>query len=272
MSAPDPASGGWRVAVRREGALLLAAAQFLTRLPLPAPAVWTPQTPTDSLRHLPTVGAGIGLAVGAVLLLAALWWPPEVAALLALWAGVALTGALHEDGWADSCDGLWGHASREKALAIMKDSRLGSYGVCGLVLMLGLRWSLLVQLAALSSALVVLTLVWAHAVSRALAVGLMASLPYAGAIDQAKAPDWVSRPAVQAARGGALVLAGLGGLLLWAGAPLKLLALTTLAVLALLVALRAFLRRRLGGYTGDTLGAAQQLAEALTLLLATALL
>ncbi|MEJ7139039.1 adenosylcobinamide-GDP ribazoletransferase [Amphibiibacter pelophylacis] len=275
----DDGRGGFRqrgsASLRRELSLLLAAAQFLTRLPLPAPPVWTVQTPTACLRHLPLVGAGIGLAVGGVLVAASLIWPPGVAALLALWASVALTGALHEDGWADSCDGLWGHATRERALEIMKDSRLGTYGVCGLVLMLGLRWALLTQISQGNTALVLAVLVWAHAGSRALAVALMALLPYAGDAQASKVSDWVNPPArlvAHAALGAGLVLLGVALVLLAAGLPLGGLVLPLGAWGLLLIGLRAGLRRRLGGYTGDTLGAAQQLGEAAALLVMTALL
>lgn len=257
----------------REARLLLLALQFLTRVPVPAWVGFDARLMRRAVRHFPLVGALVGVFGAGVALAASRLWPPTVAAVLATAATVWLTAAFHEDGLADTCDALLGAAAREQALAIMKDSRIGTFGATALLLSLGLRVLLLAELMAQPALAAAAVLVAAHAAGRSVAVALMASLPYArsgegaavggkagGVAGQVKAVDtawalavgllalglaaWAqatSRPALPA-----LAAAGaLGGLVLW---------------------LRRWLRRRLGGCTGDTLGAAEQLGE-LTVLL-----
>jgi adenosylcobinamide-GDP ribazoletransferase len=241
--------------------LLAVALQFLTRVPVHLPH-FDPAWLSASTRHFPLVGAAIGAAGAAVLWAAGLWWPAPLAVLLSMAATAWLTGGLHEDGLADTCDGLGGSATREQALRIMKDSRLGSYGALGLALTLALKaaalWSLLLQSALLAAG----GLVLAHAASRAAAVALLAGLRYAGDIEQAKA-----RPIAQQARrrdlaAALLWVAALGGALAAAGALPPARVGAALAAAAMVAALCAsWFWRRLGGCTGDTLGATQQWSE-----------
>lgn len=236
------------------------ALQFLTRVPVRFHA-FDPAWLNPSSRHFPLVGMLVGSVGAAVLALAALWWPVSVAVLLSMAATVATTGGFHEDGLADTCDGLGGNATRERALAIMKDSRLGSYGVLGLVFTLALKATVLCALLHGSLPLAATALVWAHAVSRAAAVALLATLPYAGDAEHAKAKPMAQRARARdagVALGWVVMLGtglGLGPLAPW---QLLLSAASAVAVAALCA--RWFLRR-LGGYTGDTLGATQQWAE-----------
>ena len=242
------------------------------------------------LRYFPLVGALVGLAGALVLAVAAAWWPPSVAVVLSMAFTVWLTGGFHEDGWADTCDGLGGSVSRERALEIMKDSRLGSYGSLGLVLMLGLKAAVLVALATplfteLNSAQTsgvhqvllgwtMMALIWCHALSRLVPVCLIRVLPYAGDMAHAKAKPL----AMQVSAAGlvaATVWAGLIALALWAfllhaGWPTSTL-LSALGQAALAMAVGGaicarWFKRRLGGFTGDTLGASQQLTEVMGLL------
>ena len=240
---------------RAELGLFLAAAGFLTRLPLPAGEGWEADRMARASRYFPAVGALVGLASGAAWWLAGLFLPGALAAGLALAAMIALTGALHEDGLADCADGLGGGRSREEALSIMRDSRTGSYGVLALVLSLGLRWAALAALAPVAG---VLALALAGGIGRAMMVPATALAAYArpegvGAL--------VARGAgpgeVGLALGTALVLAVLGG---WAG----ILALALAAAVA--AALLAWMVRRIGGYTGDGLGAIAQAGEVTVML------
>jgi adenosylcobinamide-GDP ribazoletransferase len=217
------------------------------------------------VRHFPLVGALVGAAGAAVAEAALQLWPPSVAALLAVAATLWLTAAFHEDGLADTFDALLGAAPREKALAIMKDSRIGSYGAAALVLVLVLRVLLLAELLAREPAAAWLVLVASHAAGRATAVVLMAGLPYAGDEAHAKAKPLARavrrRDALWAAACAAALLAGAG----WLGSPTQ--AAGALAGLVLLVLVqRRWQRRRLGGYTGDTLGATEQMGEVMVLL------
>ena len=270
--------------------LFFTALQFFTRVPVPAWVGFQPEWLQACARYFPLVGACVGMAGALVLATTSLFWPPLVAVLLSMAATVWMTGGFHEDGWADTCDGLGGAVSRERALLIMKDSRLGSYGALGLALMLGLKAAALSSLLApvlgeLNEAesshvhqvllgWTLMALIWSHTISRLAPVLLIRVLPYAGDVDQAKAKPLTT----QASWGGVL-----GAMLCWAlvslcmalwvdhtGWPVATLWLAmgwaTLAVALGTWWLARWLRCRLGGYTGDTLGAAQQITEVLSLL------
>ena len=255
--------------MKHELRLFLLALQFLTRVPIPAWVGFRDDWMHASARHYPAVGLVVGAFGAAVLWAAAQLLPRPLAVLLSMAATVWLTGAFHEDGFADSCDGLGGAVSRDRALEIMKDSRLGTYGTAGLVFMLGLKAAALMGLAELSLACACILTVCTHGVSRAVPVALLRMLSYAGDPAHAKA-----KPMAQQVGNGGLMVA-----LLWcvataaAGMALGVLSGTLICALVAAAVLPTWLwacllRRRLGGYTGDTLGAAQQLAE-LSMLLAT---
>lgn len=253
-----------------EARLLLTALQFLTRVPVPGWTGFAPQRLNRCVRHFPLVGACVGAIGAAVLVAAAAGWPPLVAAVLAVMATAWLTGAFHEDGLADTFDALGGSASRERALAIMKDSRIGSYGALALVLVLGLRVALLAALLPQGAAAAATGVVLAHALGRGAAVALMGALPYAGDAEHAKAKPLatrVRRVDVAVAIGWSLALAV--GAAALGMPPSRVLAALAAAALVVVV-MHAWLARRLGGYTGDTLGATEQLAECGVLLALTA--
>ena len=134
--------------LREELRLFFTALQFFTRIPVPAWVGWSPEQLNASARHFPSVGLLVGALCAAALLAGLAWWPAPVAVLLSMALGVLLTGAFHEDGLADSCDGFGGASQRERVLAIMKDSRVGSFATIGVVLVLGLKFQLLLTLAA----------------------------------------------------------------------------------------------------------------------------
>ncbi len=245
--------------MNQEWRLFLTAVQFLTRIPVPAAVGHSADQLDRAVRYFPLVGACVGLLAAGVY--GALW--PHLgrpaAAVLSLAATLLATGAFHEDGLADSCDGLFGGWTRDDVLRIMKDSRIGTFGAAGLVVALGLKVALLSGDAIGTAAIVA-----AHAGSRFAAVVLIAVLPYVRASEQgAKA-----KPVAGAVDGAALLVAGLCGVL-----PLLTLGAAALPAIGLgggvTAGLALWFRRRLGGYTGDTLGATQQVTE-LTILLAAA--
>src|SRR5690606_40141015 len=240
-----------------------AAFAFLTRLPVgPAPAALESGLAT-SVPMFPVVGALIGLSGGAVYALAfGLGLPPLPAAALALATTVWLTGALHEDGLADVADGFGGGRTRADKLAIMRDSRIGTFGTLALVLGLLARAG---AIAALATPWAVLAaLVSAGAVSRAALPPAMAMLPPARTDGLAAG---AGRPHPARAAAAVLVGALIALLLLGHAAPAALLA---GAIGALAVTWLA--RRQIGGLTGDVLGAIQQLTEIGLLLAAAAAL
>ncbi len=229
------------------------AAMFLTRLPVRAPQAEL----AGAVAAFPIIGLAVSALGGGAYWLAALAGLPVLAcALIALAATVVTTGALHEDGLADSADGLAGH-SPEQSIRIMRDSKIGGYGVLALIFSVGLRAS---ALAAIADPLaVVLAMTAVGAMSRAAMPVVMLALPRASSTGLGSA---AGKPAVVDTAFG-IGLSGLLAVLLLepAGAVAILLAafISTFAVAALA-------RRRLGGYTGDILGAVQQTAEIAALL------
>ncbi len=233
--------------------LLVCAIQFLTRVPTPPLRAFDPDWINRSARYFPLVGQGVGLACAGVWLAAGRLWPGLPAATLATAAGVLITGAFHEDGLADTADGLGGGQTPDRRLAIMKDSRIGAFGAIAVLLVIGLRIALLAGLAPSAGAW---ALVLSHGGARAAAVVVMASLPYAGDPGAAKiplSPNPVRWPEA------ALALALGGWPILVLGPVRAVLAVGLAAGGATALALLA--RRLIGGQTGDVLGAVEQLAE-----------
>lgn len=247
-------------------AVPLLALQFLTRLPVPVLARLTPDQAavglTRAMAWLPPVGTLIGVVTAGVFVAAGWFWPPLVAAILALVVEALLTGAFHEDAVADFCDAFGGTASGERALAIMKDSRIGSYGALGLGLTVLLRIG---AITALPAPVAVAAIIGAATAGRLCAVTLAAMVAPVGS---------GAGMAVRAGRmpPGRLALALLLALpgvvpILWLrpGATGAAFA----AMLLLLIWLRRFLPARIGGSSGDCLGFAAAMGQ-LALLLAVA--
>lgn len=238
--------------LRREWRVFCTAVMFFTRLPVPAWPDYDQEWLQAAPRYFPLVGVLVGGIGAGVWWLAAQILPGEIAVLLSMIATLVVTGAFHEDGFADVCDGFGGGWTRPQVLAIMKDSRVGAFGAIGIALMLGLK---AVTLARVPAGLMVATLVAGHAASRWASATLMATLAYVRDEDDAKA-----RPMATPLGAGSLAVATLFGL-----APLLLLPVRTWWALGPVGLARWWLGRwflrRIGGYTGDCLGAAQQVAE-----------
>jgi adenosylcobinamide-GDP ribazoletransferase len=235
---------------------------FCTRLPLPHALPIEGADVARASWALPIAGALVG-AVGALVywLAHAVGLMPWPAAVLTLAATLALTGCLHEDGLADTADGFGGGATRKRKLEIMRDSRIGTYGVCAVALSLALRISALASLA--DPALVAPALIAAHAAARASLPAFMRILPQARA-------DGLAADAGQPTRAGVVASAVIGilALILGLGIPRAGIALILL-VLAFGVLAR-LAKNQIGGQTGDVLGALEQTGEILVLLVASA--
>ena len=230
---------------------------YFTRVPVPRWVGYEPHYLNAAARYFPLVGVLIG-ALSALVYLAALHvFPAGVAVLLSMSASLLVTGAFHEDGLADCVDAFGGAYTREDALRIMHDSRIGAFGAIALVMALALKWQTLAAMPPLRAASLMIA---AHAASRTCAISYLATLDYVRAEGKAK-------PVAQRLNGGALLCAALFGLpwLLWPdgfGAPHWRFAASALAVLlALRLAMGRYFVRRIGGYTGDCLGFAQQIFE-----------
>ena len=250
--------------IKHEWILLLVAVQFLTRLSVPPFKHYDPQWLHQSSRHFPAVGLLVGLLCAGVFWLSSLLFTPLVAAVLSTAFGIKLTGAFHEDGLADSCDGLGGGLTRERTLTIMKDSRLGTYGVLGLVSALLLKISLLTSMPI---PMAVIALIIGHTASRLLCISLLSLLPYGGEIEHAKAKPMAQQltPIQGLYSSGWLILAIILVALIFPNTMQQIgMGQWLLAMILALIAtdyMRRLLRRRLDGYTGDGLGATQQLSE-----------
>ncbi len=231
----------------------LLALQFLTRLTFKAP--YSPEAMRQSPRWYPGVGVAVGGICALTYAVAGWLFSPQLAVVLALVAGMLVTGALHEDGFADACDGLGSPRPKERVLEIMRDSRIGTYGVLGLMMMVGIKFA---ALSALPAGTVPFTLIAAHAASRASMLAVMASSDYVRDQGAGSAvAGGIDSHAVQVA----LVTTGLALFPLACTLPVS-------AVLTGLVGLgighfvmRRWYEPRLGGYTGDCLGAIQQCSE-----------
>ena len=234
---------------------VLAAAAFLTRVPLPHLA--SPPNLARAYRAFPLLGAAIGAAVGAVdLLLLWIGLPAIAAAALALGAGAMLTGALHEDGLADLADGFGGGRDKAAKLDVMRDSRLGTYGS------LALLTSFVAKIGALTTlprSEVLVAMIATHALARAPLAVLAAAMPYTradGLAASAGRPD--SLIALTAC-----VVAALIALVALPATTAMIAAFVTAVAAASLAALA---QQQIGGQTGDVLGAAEQVCEVAVLL------
>lgn len=236
------------------------AASFVTILPVASSKPAADGAVARATWALPIAGLLVGLAGALVYKIASRFGlAPNLAALLALATTALITGALHEDGLADTADGLGGGRTRERKLEIMRDSRIGTYGTCALILSFGLRWSALAAIA--SPWAVTLALCAAHAGARAGVPAFMSLVPPARAdgLSASAGPPPGRSVAVAFALGTLALALALG--------PGKALAgLILLSLAGLLLARLAI--RQIGGQTGDILGAFEQTAEILILLIA----
>jgi len=235
---------------------------FFTRLPARWRGDLPPQRITQALRLSPIVGAAVGGMVGgiyAVLELAGL--APIACAAVAVAAGLALTGAFHEDGLADTFDGLGGGATPERKLEIMRDSRVGSYGAAALIMALLVKVALIVDLDDPRTTPIVLAA--AGAMAKAVSVVLMHATPPAradGRSAEAGRPGWA-----ETATAAVLGLIATAGAAIALDAPFAILTAVAAAAAAGL-GVRVLAMRHVGGQTGDILGATQQASELATML------
>ena len=241
----------------------LTALGYFTRVPVPRRVGYEPQWLNAAARYFPLVGVFVGGFGALVYLAACRVLPAGVAVLLSMAATLVATGAFHEDGLADCCDAFGGGYRRDDVLRIMHDSRIGAFGAIALVVALALKWQ---TLAAMPPGRAAMAMVAAHAASRACAISYLATLDYVRAEGKAK-------PVAQRLGVGAWLVACAFGLpwLFWPAWPDWRAGVATLAVLAALrFALGRYFVRRIGGYTGDCLGFAQQVFELAIYLMALA--
>lgn len=253
---------------------LFASLMFFTRLPW-----WRlREVPAEAFKHTVDFWPQVGWITGGTMALAFLLFaqilPPGVSIILAIAVRLLLTGALHEDGLADFCDGMGGGTTRERTLTIMKDSHIGTYGVLGLIVYLGLLYATISELAQPgATGQLVATLLFADVYAKSIA-SFIITLPYARDEEGAKAHVVYHTRTMQEHLLHllrcllALTLPVL--LLLWSGVHPHPMAFLAPVIVFLL--LRAWMKRKIGGYTGDCCGAVFLICELSFLLLHLALL
>jgi adenosylcobinamide-GDP ribazoletransferase len=251
--------------MRKEFDYFLLALGFFTRIPVPSVDNFKESDLNHSAKYFPLIGIFVGVVGAAGFLISAQFLPQSVAVLISMAMTIYLTGAFHEDGLADSADGLGGGWDKERILTIMQDSRLGTYGAAALFLMLFAKFQIL---NATQGFLIPVALVSAHALSRLSAIWIMRSLSYVKFSGK-------SKPLAVEIKGADFVLAhlfGLAPLFLGIVALMVLYAYTPKLIAELLLCIlipvllswlwwRNKIKNWLGGYTGDTLGAMQQITE-----------
>jgi adenosylcobinamide-GDP ribazoletransferase len=239
--------------LREEVELFFGALRFFTRLPVPAWVGHSADSLNRATRYFPAVGLLVGAIAALIWWFAHLVWPQGIAVLLALASTVWITGAFHEDGLTDMADGFGGGWEKARILEIMKDSRIGAFGMITFVFVLLGRF---LALTSLPAGMIVAALLAGHASSRFFAATLLHFMDYVREDALAK-----SKPLATRINAPDLCFAALTALLPCLLLPPARVACALLLAAAVVFWLARFYRRWLGGYTGDCLGAAQQAAE-----------
>jgi adenosylcobinamide-GDP ribazoletransferase len=237
-----------------------AAVQFLTRVPVPA--TWTTKgsLTAASLAYFPLVGTLVGAGTGVAIWLLSYWWSIGIAVLLAMTLEAIMTGALHEDALADCCDGFGGGWTRDEVLRIFGDSRVGAFGVLGLMLAVGLKAA---ALATMPAELIVPGVIASATLGRwsmAIAPGVLPPIAGRSSLSAMLDPAATRRATPVAAL---LVLPGLLPLAWFAPQQAVLAVIASMFVAYCFV---IYVRRRIGGMTGDCLGCLCLLVQIVVLL------
>jgi adenosylcobinamide-GDP ribazoletransferase len=250
---------------------------FYTRIPVPADLEYNPTLLNRSRMYFPAVGLLVGLLSAGAYWLSLILWSPSIAVLLSLVFSIWITGAFHEDGLADTTDGLGGGWSKERILEIMKDSRIGTFGTIALLLNLGLKALCGVSIASAGALEAGLRwpdaertgwwngpiqygflLIYAHTASRFLASSVIEMQSYVQDPEQSKIKPIASRRLGPLAQAVGIATLSMSALFL-IDRPFWILGF--FPAMAILFWIIRKLEHWIGGYTGDTLGAAQQTTE-----------
>lgn len=243
--------------------LFLIAIMFYSRIPVPKSLPHSEDLLNQSRAYFPAVGLLIGTICSLSFLLLNCVLPLNLSVAISIAIGVLITGAFHEDGFADSCDGLGGGWSKQQALKIMKDSRLGTFGSIGLLLLMTIKFLTLFETSKIDPALFCLVVIFSHTASRLLASSVIEFYSYVQDADISKIKPITNIKLTYQAW-----LISIGTLLFATilAVPNKHILFITLVLVFFCAGIVGWLfsqycQKRIGGYTGDTLGATQQLCE-----------
>jgi adenosylcobinamide-GDP ribazoletransferase len=243
--------------IKKELDIFFAAIMFFTRIPVPKIKNYSPNYLQQSAKYFSWVGLLVAFIAGLVYYIVNLFLHQNIAIMLSMLASILTTGAFHEDGFADSCDAFGGGYTKEKILTIMKDSRLGTYGVIGLIGILSFKYIFLSNLAyQLPAKYIVFLLMAAHSASRMMAVFIMQFYSYVQDIDASKSKPLANQKLSTLQLIIAILGAAISFLFLF---PFFIFAI--IPVFATTLACGKFFNKHIQGYTGDCLGATQQITE-----------
>jgi len=252
--------------MKRELQIFFTAVMYYTRIPVPKWVTHDPAFLSLATRYVPVIGWIVGGVYSAVIGVALISFSPWLSVLLGIAASVLLTGAFHEDGFADTCDGFGGGWTKEKILLIMKDSRVGTYGVVGMMLMLSIKLTATVGLLGKPMTVLQLAtmLIASHSVSRLMSASIIRFSTYAREDQDAKAKPVATGFSV----------AGWLVAIIFAAMPFVFFlwqtqwyyALVLIPMILITLYMSRYFTKWIGGYTGDCLGATQQINEVVFLL------
>lgn len=243
----------WWYLFHQEGVVFLNGLRFFTRIPIPDRIPHSTALLQRATAYLPSIGFLVGALCALTFCVAQIVFPQSVSILLAMTTGLYITGGFHEDGLSDTADGLGGGWDKVRILTIMKDSRVGSYGVISIVMVLLIKFACLDEIP---TTWIPALLITGHAYSRYCAILIMGGMHYVRDDTSSKSKALTTKLSNKA-----LILASVFGLLPLLWLPFPAMVLGMLAGLFVTVFLGRKFQKWLGGYTGDCLGAVQQLSE-----------
>ena len=247
--------------MKKELKIFFTALMFFTRIPGPQWVGFSDENLEKSTKYFPLIGMIVGTIAAFVYCISQLFLPGSISIVLSLSAGILATGAFHEDGLADVCDGFGGGWSKEKILEIMKDSRIGTYGVVGLALVLLSKYVLSVELTQISGIYFISVIILGHTLSRLNATSVI--LVYQYTRDDSTSKTKPLAKTLTMANYLVAFFIGIVPLILISFIWSYYISIIVLPLILLTVYLGSYFKKWIGGYTGDCLGAVQQLSEIL---------
>jgi adenosylcobinamide-GDP ribazoletransferase len=245
--------------MRNELNYFATALMFFTRIPIPFTVEYSDEIMNKSQKYFPMVGWVVGGIAALVYWILQHFFSIEISLVLSMVSSVLLTGGFHEDGFTDSCDAFGGGYGKEKIMTIMKDSRIGAYGVLGIILLLLLKFLTLTSISNLSTHLVLIAIIAAHTSSRFIAGTMIYTHQYVTDIDKSKSKPLANKRLSYNALFFSFVTTLLPFILFEQWIFLLALPISYLGKLYL----AWYFKKHIGGYTGDCLGAIQQVCEVL---------
>jgi len=242
----------------KEIKLFFTALMFFTRIPCPAWVGYSKELLNSSLKYFAVMGWVVGGISALILWISLFIFPLSVSILLVMSASILITGALHEDGFTDVCDSFGGGWGKEQILTIMKDSRIGVYGAIGIILILSVKFAALYEIAKYSTSILLFSILNAHTSSRFMAFTVIQSYDYVQDLDKSK-----SKPMANAKLSAGKFFFSFSAALI----PMALFIDNWCLILAMPICyiprlyLGSYFKKHIGGYTGDCVGAVQQVCE-----------